>query len=92
MHGDRREVNTVNENSTTGRIVEAGCELGQGRLTRAGWPYECDAFAGGNLEVDVLQHWTPGNVAKGDVFKGESARDGWQRYGVRHFIHRRGGL
>ena len=61
------------------RVVEAGDELGDGRLARAGRPDEGHRLARGDVQVDVAQHRLGRVVAEGHVSSVTVALDRRQR-------------
>ena len=85
---DVAHVVAVDADRTRGDVVEAGDELGDGRLPGAGRADERHGLTGGDLDRDVVQHRNLGLVGEADVVERDGARDEGKIEGVLCFEHR----
>jgi hypothetical protein len=74
---DVAHVDAVDEDAPRRDVVEARHERGERRLPRARVPDEGDRAAGGNVEVDVLEHCAV-CIRKRDVLEGDAAHAAWE--------------
>src|SRR4029079_12032112 len=80
-------VDAINEDAPGVRVVEARQEPGDRGLAAAGGTDECNRAAGGDIEVEAIEHRARRVVAELDAFEANSATSLWQRVGVRTFAH-----
>ena len=76
------KVVAVEGDHTGGRIVEADDQLGDGGLAASGRTNERHRLTGGDVEGDVVEHWSLGVVAEGDVHEGDRTLNGREILGV----------
>ena len=79
VDGDVAQVVAVDRDLAARRVVEAGDELGDGRLARAGRPDQGDGLARCDVQVDVAQHRLRRVVGERDVVERDVAFDRRQR-------------
>ena len=77
---DVADVVAVDEHLAVERVVEAGEQLGDRRLPRAGGADQRERLALGDREVDVLEHERVGCVTERDVLERDLALDRRERH------------
>src|SRR5688500_14461152 len=72
---DGRRVDSVDRDPPLRGVVEAGEQLGDRRLPRAGVAHERDGRAGRDVEVDLVQHLRTGPVREAHALELDAALD-----------------
>ena len=73
----RADVLAVDPELAALELIEAADQLDQGRFAGAGVPNQGQALAGRDVQLEVLENWLPGVIAKVEVIEGDLAAQTW---------------